>query len=290
MSYQFYYDALLQEKELTFRLVGQKSKKLKGESSSTVEVILKDFIKSQLSVSISHAYQYGDIGLAQVHENLRTFVADLSNALGRNTNEIIALLTSLGLKSDFFTLSPNDNGGQTINVPPSDYFKVFTGTEISLPLSFNSRLYSRVNEQGILETPKEMLTRILEYVVGDYSTADKDSFTGTAKSPATYFSYGPPHGYNPYTVGGDWKIEGGLTLYYGAQAVIENLLLKDFEYTLSREVDLDGNPIYIDISFTLIPALMFKQSDLASSLDFSNKTNSKELGNSSFTVWKPSSY
>lgn len=290
MSYKFYYDALLQEKELTFRLVGQKSKKLKGEYSDTVEVILKDFIKSQLSVSINHAYQYGDIGLAQVHQNLRVFLADMSNLFGRSTNEIIALLNSMGLKSDFFTLSPNDTGGQTINVPPSDYFKVFTGTEISLPLSFNSRLYSRVNDNGVLESPKVMLQRILEYVVGDYSSADKDGLTGTATTPATYYSYGPPHGYNPYTVGEDWKIEGGLTLYYGAQAVLENLLLRDFDYTLSREMDLDGNPIYIDISFTLIPALMFKQSDLSNSLNYSNKSDSKELGNPSFQTWKPSNY
>ena len=286
MSYEFYYDALLQEKELTFRLVGKKSAKVGSTgSSSDVQVILKDFIKSNLSVSISHSYQYGDIGLAQIVENLRASWADIMNmADGKMTNEIAALLNALGLTSSLFQFSSGK--GQIINVPPSDYFKTFTGTDVSLPLTFSSRLYSRVDENNVIVPPIETLKAMFDYVIGDIKQSEQINTSASATKSATYYSYGPPHGYNPYQVGEDWKIEGGLTLYYGNQAVINDLVLKDFDYTFSREVDLNGSPLYIDITFTLIPALMIKLSNLQDSLvTTSNDAEVKEAGGSTFKNW-----
>lgn len=284
MSYEFYYDALLQEKELTFRLVGKKSAKVGSTGSSDkVEVILRDFIKSNLSVSISHSYQYGDIGLAQIVENLRASWADIMNmADGKMTNEIAALLNALGLTSSLFQFSSGK--GQIINVPPSDYFKTFTGTDVSLPLTFNSRIYSRVIN-NVVTPPVEILKSMFDYVIGDIKQSEQINTSSSASKSATYYSYGPPHGYNPHQVGKNWQIEGGLTLYYGNQAIIDNLVLKDFDYTFSREVDLNGSPLYVDITFTLIPALMIKLSDLQNSLVI--PSNSTEAGGSKFKNWVP---
>lgn len=286
-KYEFYYDRALKDKNLTFRLVGSKLS-TESDGSTTVlsnvensdgkyggaeeKVILRDIIKSPVQVSVNHNYAYtnGDLtnivqnwttSLAQWQVNWESFKARFMNTLGQFEGQVYRS------PADFIQL-----------VNGSDFYKVFTGTEVEIPFNFECRLYTRKlydsTDSTRYVTPVEQLQEINKYFLGVYGESNSTTSTpqgmimSKGENTSNYFKwYTAPHGYMGLA-SDNFTPEGTLSLFYGKTAVIDNLLLKNYNFTYSRELlymdDAVKGPLYIDLAFSLIPAIIFTVGDLNS--------------------------
>lgn len=260
----FYYDRLMDSDTVTYRLWGQKLKSGveslwdNGGNISTAnelldepECILRDVIREPLSLSVSHQYDY-ETGLLHNLNSIKDKWGEFWDQLKQRYSQSVASLSNIAQQftsdSTSSIMTSVSNSWQFINA--SDFFKTFQGTRIDLTLNFRSRLYGR-KRNGKYETPLEMLQFINQYFTGD--TLKDDSIS--------YVTYTPPHGYLAQ-VNQKWNPSGTLTLFYGKSLVISSLLLKDFSFTFSREMREDRSPLYIDLSFSLIPAILWTGADI----------------------------
>ena len=296
MSYEFYYDHYLnqssslktQEVPNIFKIVGTKSV-TPGEEYPTEdlsEVIFKDTIKSDLQISVTHAYANIQNKLSTIWNNLETNVQEWLGKFRTSTAELNQLLGTI-------TNATADTSNAYLKyVGIADYFKTFDGTQISIPLSLSTRVYSRYekdskSESESFKNPKEIIKRLSEYFIGNSNGAGKDIpvDTGTFETNkdtnevtkvipsitnVEAYVYGAPHGYTsiPNTATDVWSVKGTLSLFYGP-IQISQLVLTGFDFRFSKEVGLykissDSTlveaPLYADLSLTLIPSTIFTRS------------------------------
>ena len=294
MAYEFYYDRVLKNPNLTFRLVGERLSEDVSSNTTTIqdlnsepEVILKDIIRSPIQVAVNHNYAYGGNDLTNISQNWNVSVSQWKiswESFKTRFKNIFGQINENWIRSpaDFLQI-----------VNGSDFYKVFTGTEISIPFTFECRLYSRRDDEGELVTPIEQLNKVLEYFVGvsgsskdlngsDSETGGTVTFTDGTQSESLFKWYTAPHGYIGLA-SDNFTPKGTLSLFYGRTAVIDNLLLSNFNFTYSREMlrvgDASQGPLYIDLSFSLIPAIIFTVEDLKSIVSLNpGDADSQRLG------------
>ena len=295
MSYEFYYDHYLnQSSSLTnyevpniFKIVGTKSVEPGQTSDNQSEVIFKDTIKSDLQISVAHAYSNIQNKLSTMWNNLETNLQEWLGKFRTTTAELNQLLgTITGATAD-------TSNAYLKYVGIADYFKTFDGTQISIPLSLSTRVYSRYEKDSdgkpeSLKNPKEIIKRLSDYFIGKSNGAGKadvqigtvlhqedsedNTITGIGSSTAEVeaYVYGAPHGFTsiPKTSGKVWSVDGTLSLFYGP-IQIPGLVLTGFDFRFSKEVGLykissDSTlveaPLYVDLSLSLVPATMFTRS------------------------------
>lgn len=307
MAYEFYYDKVLSNKNLTFRLIGQKYHEREGEDIykldlGEAQVILRDVIKTPLQIAIDHGYAYGGGDLTNIAQNYNTSIAQWK-------------LNWEAFKTRFENIFGQVNGEwarspaefiQIVN--GSDYYKVFTGTDVQIPFSFECRLYTRKNydsedNNNKYETPIDQLKRINDFFLGVSGREDPKSNPGMFKRETeggqvetrnTYKWYSAPHGYQGLA-SDNFTPLGTLSLFYGRTAVVDNLLLKNYNFSYSKELLYQGGeakgPLYIDLSFSLIPATIFTVEDIQSIVTTNaGEVNSRRSGsegstNSNFGWW-----
>ena len=294
MSYEFYYDHYLnqssslktQEVPNIFKIVGTKSVDPGKTSDNQSEVIFKDTIKSDLQISVTHAYANIQNKLSTIWNNLETNVQEWLGKFRTSTAELNQLLGTI-------TNATADTSNAYLKyVGIADYFKTFDGTQISIPLSLSTRVYSRYekdskSESESFKNPKEIIKRLSEYFIGNSNGAGRrDVPTGTfihkdkkdntitgviaSTTDVEAYVYGAPHGYTsiPNTATEVWSVDGTLSLFYGP-IQISQLVLTGFDFRFSKEVGLykissDSAlveaPLYADLSLTLIPSTIFTRS------------------------------
>lgn len=293
----FYYDRMMNNTSLTYRLYGRKFVDsdfkvgedvknahsdeniilLPGSDKKIIQPILSDFIRNPLSVSVAHNWGAGDNGLAGIISNVRTkmseFKSQITSLKDTSTvaiDEIVRMFDSLNDtvngKDGASTLSAFANI-QTIAA--SDYFRVFRGTEVSVPISLNCKLVYR-SFLGKWMTPKEQLLRIIDYFMGPSAVDNKDN-------PSS-MNVGAPHGYNSAGTNIS-NISGGLVLRWGDSITVRDLLLSDFNFSMSKEMLYLGrnktptSPMMIDVNFTLIPATIFTKQNVKDIADSSTSAS-----------------
>ena len=261
MGFEFYYDRYLNNPNLTFRLVGTKLKPSSGygKADSLVDepqVILKDVITNPLQVSVTHDYEYAKPSLENFRANWEAFTKNFQVTLQKSTVEWQNIVDEIFDKEGGYS-SPLKGALVFTN---SDFFKNYAGTEVSIPLSFNSRLYRR-KVDGVLTSPSQQLEKVNEYFMGVSFEGEATSKDKSTTSSTSVKMFSAPHGYIGTSSQG-WQPTGTLSLYYGKHAVLDDLLLREYSFQYSRELGSDGGPLYIDLSFTLIPALIYTKENL----------------------------
>ena len=180
-----------------------------------------------------------------------TSLASSSTFLDKMSDNLKTFLDQFGLLS---------NGEATQSMSSfkawTDYYKTYKGAVVNIPLTLQAILLrDGPCPAGTVNTPTGKLERIL-----DYFAPETDS--ETSKYGVTFK---PPHKYTPTitqaVLEAGTKIDGTLTLTYGP-LIINNLLLSNFDYTISKERSRDGEPLYIAVNFSLIPALTFTKDHL----------------------------
>lgn len=259
MAWKFYYDKYMEDPCHTFRIVGQK---MATSSDGTVAarntvsgisykltddaVILRDIIRDNIRVDIQHSYSYSSPSLTEITANWDAWLANARVRIDSMSTEIRQALEQFRDNPEVI-LNPNKNAHV---YTPSDFYKNFEGTSITIPLQFSVRLFrKRVN--GTFTSPVDQLKTVNDYFLGAYYNGDDKK----------YRIYMAPHGYAGATQQG-WNIKGTLSLFYGQMAVFDNLLLTNYNFQLSREMDEEGGPLYVDLSFGLMPAVIFTQDDI----------------------------
>ena len=263
-SYEFYYDRVLGNPYLTYRIVGQKYKYVSDDNGSKTldkrvltdpEVIVRDVIRKPLELSVSHGYAYSTGGLLGLVQNYESMVEQWKNQYEAMKSHLENIVNQF-----FDEDSVNQSPYQFLKIiNSSDYYKAFTGTEVEIPLTFEARLYGRM-EGNEYRTPLDQLNRINEYFIGESIQAENKEDLRV---------YTAPHGYKGIQTQG-FEVEGSLTLFIGRHIQINNLLLSNYSYSVSRETLcrtengglVSRGPLYIDVQFTLIPAVIFTSQDL----------------------------
>lgn len=255
MSYKFYYDALLEDEDLTYTIYAKKSGSSGNTNnfvssksnqarlnfnSSDLEEVFTDFIQDPFSVSVSHSYENGGISLENITEN---FLANLKSAAvnaQRFTEEAYNTLSQFAN-----TMGVYDNTTKFNKVlSSSDYYKAWDGGEVSIPLNFTSRIYSRQAVRSI-RTPTDIISKINGYFL---PSAVRESNSGAN----AYTIIQPPNGYNASQID-QLNPRGTFCIRYGKKKMA-NLLLHSYNFQMSREVDEKGGSLYADVSFSFIPA------------------------------------
>lgn len=263
-GYEFYYDRVLANPYLTYRVIGQRFRSglhtsdLENQESSQLldpEVILTGVIRRPTQISVSHSYSYSGNTLTSIYENFMNWISTIS----------VDLLKSAQSFQDLFDQFLEEQGGIQSSVvrgiqklAPSDFYKVFQGTNVEVPLTFESRIYTTYNRDSKRYIPPyEILQKVNSYFLGT-------SVSGS-NSEASMRIYTSPHGYSGIR-GQGWNPTGALTIYIGRYIELRNLILTNYDISASRELlYLDGKvkgPLYIDITFTCIPAIVFTSKDV----------------------------
>lgn len=295
----FYYDKLLNSDYATYRVWGQKlGESTTGESVKTgtssqllssPECIVRDIIREPLSMTISHNFAYASSSsleqLTIIKDNVKASLKNIQKGLSDLSGSVLANLFHQWTDSELTVTA--DRFLQII--PPQDFFKVFEGTKVELSLNFRARLYKRkLKDDNSYKTPISLLKDINSYFMGSYfysgSALNANNLADSASSTTDLLMYTPPHGYLGLAAEG-WKPSGTLTLFYGKSLVIEDLLLQNYSFTFSRETLPEGGPLYIDLSFSLLPAILFTVRDvnkITESLSKISTTSDRQyLGSSS---------
>lgn len=262
----FFYDEMLKNDSITYRLMGRKFKvdglinesgyikegtEVSADTESEDTLILKDFIKDPLQISVVHTWKGGDAGLAGAFGNVAAYLNQASSRFAGSKDVAISVAESIAnFSQSDANMSPNANRQ---HIAASDYYKVYGGTTVHIPLSLNCRLITRVDSNNRLISPKDQLKHILGYFMGPTMMSDNK----------TNMSTWAPHGYHVLgTKLSDFKDGGTLTLYWGSTVTIKDLILTDFSVVMSKEKRLEGDPLFIDINFSLAPAMLFTQGDV----------------------------
>ena len=217
------------------------------------KVILRDVIKDNLRVDIQHSYAYQEPSFVNIVETYSAWLASLGikvSGIGREFSQALEQF------KDTPTVIVNPYQNSKVYTA-SDFYKNFEGTSISIPLQFSVRLFKKRNKDnrnsGDFWYPKDQLESINSYFLGPYY---QDPNSGNS-----YRIYMAPHGYAG-AVQQKWDVLGSLSLHFGRGVIFDNLLLTNYNFQLSREIGEDGGPLYVDLSFGLIPAIIFTQKDL----------------------------
>lgn len=255
MSYKFYYDSLLEDRALTYTVYAKKSgvegnannfvssdtnrASLKFEEDTDLEEVFTDFIQEPLAISSSNGYEAGGWSLENVGENFFANLKSMSIQYEGIKEETLNTLNQL------FHYGVFDNTSKFNKVlSSSDYYKAWTGAEISIPLSFNSRIYSR-EVNGKLQTPTDIVNKINSYFLPKAKrTTNKGSYAFTVIQP--------PNGYNA-SQADQLNPRGTFCIRYGKKRMA-NLLLLGYQFQMSREVTDYGNSLYADVAFNFVPA------------------------------------
>lgn len=264
----FYYDRVLKSDYATYRVWGQRRNDEQPEKLTDPKCIIRDIIREPLSLTVNHNFAYAPSSsiesLTVIRQNWETFKGQVGINVQEATNSIANFFSQ-------FTGSDLTIPAQRFLqvIPPTDFFKVFEGTKIELSLNFRVRLYKRRSDSdsNAYISPVNQLTEINKYFIG-YSwytnMYGEDITTSETNKNPSYLIYAPPHGYKGLMSQG-WEPEGTLTLFYGKNLKIENLLLQSYNFTFSREtLPGDEGPLYIDLTFSLIPAILFTVKDVES--------------------------
>ena len=265
MAWKFFYDKYMENEDLTFRVIGRKviTDESGGLASynqtknttklSDATTILRDVIRDNLRIDIQHSYAYQSPSFTNIVETYKEWIAEMGIKIGSLSTEIQQTLNQARDNPEII-LNPEKN---TKIYTSSDFYKNFEGTNISIPLQFSMRLFKkkRLDEgnAGSFWYPKEQLAHINSYFLGPYYKEPN--------AENAYRIYMAPHGYAG-AVQQNWDILGTLSLHYGRNTIFDNLLLTNYNFQLSREIGEDGGPLFIDLSFGLIPAIIFTQENL----------------------------
>ena len=246
MSFSYYYDTLINDPKYTYRLVGQQS----DEKDKKLHVIVRDLIREPLSISVAHSYSGKDFGVSAFLANMVGKYQNLITAYESGVSEQVQQLRSI-IEKDYSAW----NDLRTKNLNWIDYAREFQGTEVSIPLTLNARLYTRKFDKAY-KTSTEQVQWIIKYFMG--KTKD-DSDTG--------IRYTAPHNFQVNVSGANvtQASRGTLGLLYGPTAVISNLLLTNFSVTMSKELtSVSGKiaPLYASVDMTFAPAFAFTIRDL----------------------------
>ena len=277
-GYEFYYDRVLKNKSMTYRVLGVKfdlDKTQNGESiiressNRTLTepvVILKDAVRNSLQVSVNHGWLYQGNNLIGIKSNYQNWLSSITAQWEQVSESVQNTIEQFfgGVEGTAWTYLQS--------VASSDYYKVFTGTDVEIPLTFESRLYSRV-EDGRYITPMEQLNNINEYFMGERVQVSNENSN-------SFMFYTAPHGYSGIKTQG-FRPEGTLSLYIGRYIRIDHLVLVSYSYTISREVlrigTEDKGPLYIDVSFQLMPATVFTSDQVQKMLSTETSLNDTTL-------------
>ena len=255
MSFKFYYDALLEDENLTYTIYAKNSGSKENVNnfvssrnnraklnfnSKDLDEVFTDFIQDPFSISVSHSYESGGVSLENVTENLLANFKSASIRAQGLTEE------SYNTVSQFVsTMGVYDNTSKFSKVlSSSDYYKAWGGGEVSIPLNFSARIYSRQVAKGII-TPTDIISKINTYFL---PTAFRENNSGSS----AYTLIKPPNGYNA-SQADQLNPRGTFCIRYGKKKMA-NLLLHSYNFQMSREVDEKGGSLYADISFSFIPA------------------------------------
>lgn len=256
MSYKFYYDSLLEDEDLTYTIYAKSSTKendtnnfvssdnnaakLDFSQKSGLTEVFTDFIQSPITLSIAHGYEGGQWSLENMGENFFANLKSMSIRYQSLTEEAWNTLAQFVSKMGTY-----DNTTKFNKVlSSSDYYKAWTGGEISIPLNFDARIYSR-EVNGRLRTPTEIVTEINKYFI-------PKAVRSTSSKSSAFTIIQPPNGYNASQID-QLNPRGTFCLRYGKKKMA-NLLLHGYHFQMSREVNSEGSSLYADISFDFIPA------------------------------------
>lgn len=238
MALDFYYDKYADVEDLTYSVICNKKN---GESV----MVLKDYIKEPLSASISHTWSNEGTGISSFLTNLKTTFAEWGVSTEAANNMLKSLFNEFGGDYDLLMQSRKSW---------TDYYKTYRASNVNIPLTFQCILLKGGPcPDGLENTPTAKLYRILDFFA---PRTNGDDSTG--------ITYAAPHGYS-LSAGGTAGLKeratvGTLSLKYG-HLFLERLLLSSFDYTISKE-RCEGEPLYITVNFSLIPALTLTVTDL----------------------------
>lgn len=256
MSYKFYYDSLLEDEDLTYTIYAKSSTKendtnnfvssdnnaakLDFSQKSGLTEVFTDFIQNPISLSISHGYEGGGWSLENMGENFFANLKSMSIRYQSLTEEAWNTLAQFVNKMGTY-----DNTTKFNKVlSSSDYYKAWTGGEVSIPLNFEARIYSR-EVNGSLKTPTEIVTEINKYFI-------PKAVRSTSSKSSAFTVIQPPNGYNA-SQRDQLNPRGTFCLRYGKKKMA-NLLLYNYQFQMSREVNSEGSSLYADVAFNFVPA------------------------------------
>ena len=256
MSFKFYYDSLLGDEDLTYTIYAKKNSSsrenvnnfVSSESNRAImnfgtndlTEVFTDFIQDSFSISVSHSYEGGGSTLENVTENVvanfRSAAINARKYTEEAYNTLAQFVNSMG---------EYDNTVKFNKVlSSSDYYKAWGGGEVSIPLNFSSRIYSR-EVGGSIMAPTDIIANINKYFLPTAIRANNSGYDA-------YTVIQPPNGYNASQID-QLNPRGTFCIRYGKKKMA-NLLLHNYNFQMSREVGEDGSSLYADVSFSFIPA------------------------------------
>lgn len=256
MSFKFYYDSLLGDEDLTYTIYAKNNSSSRESvnnfvsseinrailnfNTSELSEVFTDFVQDPFSISVSHSYEGGGSSLENVKENIVSNFRAAAISARKYTEEAYNTFAQF-----VNSMEEYDNTVKFNKVlSSSDYYKAWGGGEVSIPLNFTSRIYSRKVGDSI-KSPTDIVANINKYFL---PTAIRTSNSGAN----AYTVIQPPNGYNASQID-QLNPRGTFCIRYGKKKMA-NLLLHNYNFQMSREVGEDGSSLYADVSFSFIPA------------------------------------
>ena len=271
---KFYWDDFKKKDHLTAKLIFDNSHIKSDLSKSENPLILKGFIKDDTNIGMSNSWGQA----ASIQDKMANVVgfgnsANMQKELSTTIQQIGAEDVVNGWLNTMgeVTGSKDLQSGNLLNSfrkNYSDYAKVYEGSDVTLPNSFEVHFIA--DKLGV--DPRIEAKKCLFNLVGGFSpTEDPTKAEVTKSSTSSHPSgdlYGlifPPGGfvYNPSVINTSGNLKGTCTLVIGGSTDIKktlrikNLLIDRADLVISKYTTIDDYPLYVTLTISLVPAVYF---------------------------------
>ena len=260
-----FYDRLMQSDEMTLRLLSAYDPIANKDIGKYTEILRVPFTES-LNISVSHGYQGFNHSTASILNRLSTAWNELKLKYSNTSKEQIQPLINLVAQFTDKVQQVESQGTLEQSTSFSDFYKSWVGTDVNIPLTFSTRVYTYIDRFGVIKTPDEQVKNLMKYFLGR-QTGTIQTGGGFIKqiSSGAGFNYSAPNGFiesDSYT--GAIK-QNGFAVCFGNRFTITRLLLTNFSLTPSKErVEISNgfSTMFYNLSFMLMPIYLFTLLDV----------------------------